>query len=93
MKSVVTRKSGPQEIMYDGAFSFESQLLHDTPLLLNPGDTVTTTCTFQNTTAGVVGFGQSTTQEMCYNFTYAWPAHALDNPGAELGGASNTCLH
>ncbi|HKU44203.1 MAG TPA: hypothetical protein VJR89_38850, partial [Polyangiales bacterium] len=93
MKSVVTRAAGGEQVMYDGDFNFDLQILHDTPIMLMPGDSVTTTCTFQNTTAGPVGFGQSTQQEMCYNFTYAWPAHALDNPGAELGGASNTCLH
>jgi hypothetical protein len=93
MKSVVKHAAGAEEMMYDGPFNFDSQVLHETPVLLQPGDSVTTTCTFQNTTAAAVGFGQSTQQEMCYNFTYAWPAHALDNPGAEIGGASNTCLH
>jgi len=93
LKSVVTRAAGAQDVMIDSAFDFNSQTLHDTPVMLMPGDAITTTCTFMNTTDNPVGFGQSTTQEMCYNFTYAWPAHALDNPGAELGGAENTCLH
>jgi hypothetical protein len=93
LKSVVNRAGGMQEMLYDGDFTFEFQVLHDTPLLLNPGDSVTTTCSYDNTTNAPTGFGQSTTQEMCYNFTYAWPAHSLDNAGAELGGASNTCLH
>jgi cytochrome c553 len=93
LKSVVNRAGGMKETMYDGDFSFDFQVLHDSALLLMPGDSVTTTCTFDNTTDGTVSFGQSTTQEMCYNFTYAWPAHALDNPGAELGGATNACLH
>jgi hypothetical protein len=79
--------------MYDGAFNFDRQLLHESPVMLMPGDSVTTTCTFQNSTPAAVGFGQSTQQEMCYNFAYAWPAHALDNPGAEIGGATNACLH
>jgi hypothetical protein len=93
LKSVVNRTGGTSDVLYDGDFSFDFQVLHDTPLLLAPGDTVTTTCTYDNTTDGDVSFGQSTTQEMCYNFTYAWPAHALDNAGAELGGATNACLH
>jgi hypothetical protein len=93
LKSVVMRAGGATEMMYDGEFNFNSQTVHETPVALMPGDRVTTTCTFLNTTDGPVGFGQSTSQEMCYNFVYAWPAHALDNPGAELGGASNTCLH
>lgn len=93
LKSTVMRAAGAQDVMWDGAFDFNSQTLHDTPVSLMPGDSVNTTCTFMNTTDNPVAFGQSTTQEMCYNFTYAWPAHALDNPGAELGGAENTCLH
>ena len=93
MKSVVNRKGGAPETLYDGAFSFEFQVLYDTPMLLNPGDTVTTTCSYQNTTASPVAFGQSTTQEMCFNFAYAWPAHTLDNPGGAIGAASNTCFH
>jgi hypothetical protein len=92
MKSVVTRAAGGTDMMYDGDFSFDYQKLYDTPLLLQAGDSVTTTCSYQNTTTATVMFGQSTTQEMCFNFTYAWPAHGLDNPGGALGGASNTCL-
>ncbi len=93
LKSVVNRAAGGTEVMFDGPFNFEYQTVHESPIKIMPGDSITTTCTFNNTTAAAVGFGQSTTQEMCYNFTYAWPARALDNPGAELGGASNTCLH
>jgi hypothetical protein len=92
MTSIVTRAAGGQETLWDGDFSFNFQVLHDTPLMLLPGDTIATTCTYQNTTDNTVMFGQSTQQEMCFNFTYAWPAHALDNPGA-IGGATNTCLH
>jgi hypothetical protein len=87
------RAGGATEMMYDGDFDFNAQTIHDSKASLMPGDRVSTTCTFLNTTDNPVGFGQSTTQEMCYNFVYAWPAHALDNPGAELGGATNTCLH
>ena len=93
MKSVVNRVSGMQEVMYDGDFSFDFQVVHESPALLQPGDSVTTTCSYQNDTSVNVGFGQSTDQEMCFNFVYAWPAHALDNPGAEIGGATNACLH
>ncbi|MEY4575318.1 MAG: hypothetical protein RL701_21 [Pseudomonadota bacterium] len=92
MTSTVKRAGGANEMLYDGAFSFEYQVLYDTPLLLQPGDSVTTTCSYDNTTNGAITFGQSTAQEMCYNFAYAWPAHSLDNPGG-VGSAANTCLH
>jgi hypothetical protein len=92
MTSIVNRAAGGQDTLWDGDFSFNFQVLHDTPLMLMPGDTIATTCTYQNTTDDTVMFGQSTQQEMCFNFAYAWPAHALDNAG-QVGGAENTCLH
>lgn len=93
LKSIVNRAQGGTEIMYDGEFSFDYQVLYDSPMLLYPGDTVTTTCTFENTNDFEVNFGASTTMEMCFNFTYAWPAHALDNPGGALLSSTNSCFH
>jgi hypothetical protein len=93
LKSVVNRAAGGSEVMYDGAFSFEFQTVYDTPLQLNPGDTVTTTCTYENTSDHQVLFGQSTEMEMCFNFTYAWPAHALDHPGGAIGSSPNSCFY
>jgi hypothetical protein len=93
LKSVVNRAGGASEVMYDGAFNFEFQTVYDTPILLHPGDTVTTTCTYMNTSSRVVNFGQSTEMEMCFNFTYAWPAHALDHPGGAIGSSPNSCFH
>jgi hypothetical protein len=95
MSTMIHRAGGAQEMLIDKPFNFESQLSYDTPAVLGPGDTLLTTCYFDNTTSGSVGFGPSTTQEMCYNFLYAYPAHALDNP--TLGpivtsGASNLCV-
>jgi len=82
-------------VLIDKRFNFASQMSYDTPAVLGPGDTLLTTCYYDNTTAGAVGFGPSTTQEMCYDFLYAYPAHALDNP--TLGpivtsAASNLCV-
>jgi hypothetical protein len=58
---------------------------------LKPGETLTSTCTYNNTTDKGAPFGESTDSEMCYQFTYSWPAHALDNHAASLIGTSNTC--
>jgi len=91
LKSVVNRADGKSDVMYDGDFSFNFQVLYDTPVLLNPGDTVTTTCTFNNPENREVAFGASTQQEMCFNFTYAWPAHALDNQSSMIGASLNSC--
>jgi hypothetical protein len=92
LKSVVNRAAGGTETLYDGAFNFEFQVVYDTPMQLMPGDTITTTCMFNNTTDRQIAFGASTQMEMCFNFTYAWPAHALDNPAAAIGASPNSCF-
>jgi hypothetical protein len=95
MSTIINRAGGTQEVLIDKPFNFASQMSYDTPAILGPGDTLLTTCYYDNTTTGSVAFGPSTTQEMCYDFIYAYPAHALDNP--TLGpivtsGASNLCV-
>jgi hypothetical protein len=93
MKTVINRKAGGVETVVDNPFSFTDQRAYTTPNIVHPGDTLTTTCTWNNTTAATVGFGTSTTAEMCYNFVYAYPAHALPNPfGGGIEGNSNMCL-
>jgi hypothetical protein len=95
MSTVINRVAGGQELLIDKPFSFASQLSYDTPAMLNPGDTLQTTCYYDNTTSGSIGFGPSTTQEMCYDFLYAYPAHALDHPiigPIVTSAASNLCV-
>ena len=64
-----------------------------TNLLFNAeaGDVIESTCTFNNTTTSSVAFGQSTEQEMCYQFALAYPYDALNNGVLSLIGATNTC--
>ena len=38
------------------------------------GDSITTTCTYTNNTGAIVHWGESSTQEMCFNFLYYYPA-------------------
>jgi hypothetical protein len=40
---------------------------------LKPGDLVATRCAWINPTAAAVGFGESTSDEMCYSFTMYYP--------------------
>jgi len=92
LTSIVNRADGSHQTLYDGDFDFDRQTVHETPMVLSAGDSITTTCAYENGTPSMVKFGQSTTEEMCFNFVYAWPAHALDNPGSSFGEAQNTCL-
>jgi hypothetical protein len=91
MQTLINRATGVTETLHDAPFTFANQTSYDTPTLLLPGDTLTTTCWYNNTTGAAVTFGPSTTQEMCYAFLYAWPAHALDGNGG-IVGASNECI-
>jgi hypothetical protein len=91
MRTVINRAGGGNEVLIDQDFSFDFQASYETPAIIHPGDTLSTTCTFMNTSNGLVTFGPATADEMCYNFVYAYPARALDRPGS-LVGAQNTCL-
>jgi hypothetical protein len=93
MKTVINRKGGGQEIVVDKPFAFTDQREYDVSNVVHPGDTLTTTCTWQNKTSRAIGFGTSTTAEMCYDFAFAYPAHAMPNPnGGGIEGSSNMCL-
>jgi hypothetical protein len=93
MKTVINRAGGGEETVVDMPFMFLDQREYMVPNVVHPGDTLTTTCTWQNTTPANVGFGTSTTDEMCYNFVLSYPAHALPNPlGPGIEGSSNMCL-
>ena len=73
MKTVINRKGGATEVLIDKPFDFNTQIAYPTPAVINPGDTLSTTCTFATPTP----FGQGTNEEMCYNFVMAYPAGQL----------------
>jgi hypothetical protein len=91
MKTVINRAGGTQDMLVDKPFTFTDQRAYPLDLVIHANDTMTTTCTFKNTTAASVGFGTSTTAEMCYNFVVYYPAHALDGV-AGIEGSKNMCL-
>jgi hypothetical protein len=93
MTTVINRMGGKQELLIDKPFNFASQVGYDVNVDIYPGDTLFTTCYYDNPTAGAIGFGPSTSQEMCYDFLYAYPAHALDHPpgGIITSAAANLC--
>jgi hypothetical protein len=94
MSTVINRVGGAKEVLLDKPFSFASQIGYDLSVDILPGDSLFTTCYYDNITTAAIGFGPSTTQEMCYDFLYAYPAHALDHPplgGVVTSGAANLC--
>ncbi|HEX5660699.1 MAG TPA: hypothetical protein VFX59_26080 [Polyangiales bacterium] len=86
-KLVVQR--GDQTItLHDKAFRFEEQtsIPFDPYFELKDGDVVTTTCHFKNESNRYVTFSESTTGEMCFNFSMYYPMGALSCAGVGLFG-------
>jgi hypothetical protein len=79
MKFSVLKASGERIVMFDGSFTFEEQQAYAlNPMVqLETGDKVITTCTYENPTDRAVGFGQDTSDEMCFNFAAYYPMGAL----------------
>ena len=80
MRSTVHRLDGTTEAITDvPAFDFESQGMsfHDPELIVHPGETITTTCTYDNPNPYPVFFGEGTNDEMCFDFVLAYPVDTL----------------
>jgi mono/diheme cytochrome c family protein len=78
MKAVIHRKGAGDEVLHDGPFDFNYQVQYLKDVTINPGDTITTECTYSQPMA----FGESTDEEMCYLFTFAYPKGQLKDSGA-----------
>jgi hypothetical protein len=80
LRTVVNHAGGGTEVVTDVAqFDWQNQTMwwNDPEVILNPGDSITTTCTFDNPNAYNVGFGENTEDEMCFNFVLAYPIDGL----------------
>jgi hypothetical protein len=66
---------GSDMVLHDADYSFYEQAFTSfTPIPLSAGDTITTECTWDNPTASPVGWGNSSTQEMCFSILFRYPA-------------------
>jgi hypothetical protein len=68
---------GSLEMILDKPFSFGSETHYPIQYELKPGEQLVTSCTRDNDNNFGVPFGESTDSEMCYQFTWSYPAHAL----------------
>jgi Copper type II ascorbate-dependent monooxygenase, C-terminal domain len=91
MSAVINHTDGTKDTVFDEHFDFASQDHYNVDQKLWPGESITINCNFNNTTDRGVPFGESSDTEMCYMFTYAWPANTLENGASSLIGAKNTC--
>lgn len=94
-KTKVLRGGDPTktETIVDVArFDFNAQQSYPAPgtdYVLQPGDTLETTCVYDNPGGSPVYFGEKTEDEMCFNFVLAWPESGIVNAG---GKASRRCI-
>ena len=73
----IRRGDGARESIVDlRGWSFETQLFYALGTELRPGDVITTSCTFENSTSETVRSGEDTTDEMCFDFAYITPPPA-----------------
>jgi hypothetical protein len=91
MQTAVKRMDGTMQTIFDEPFVFGSETHYFVDYELKPGDQLVTSCSFFNDNAFGVAFGESTDTEMCYQFTFAYPAHALSNGAFSLLGVTDTC--
>jgi hypothetical protein len=91
MKTSVLKADGTMMTIFDKPFNFGNETHYYESYDLMPGEKLVTTCTFNNTNDYGVPFGESSDAEMCYQFTFAYPAHALSNGASSLLGVTDTC--
>jgi hypothetical protein len=65
--------SASEDIITLSGWDFESQYIYESPMTLNRGDLVKTTCLIENQSDQPIRFGGRTSDEMCFNFAYISP--------------------
>jgi len=91
MQTSVRHLDGTLESIFDKPFSFGNETHYYVDYAVKPGEMLETSCSFMNDTAQGVPFGESTDSEMCYQFTFAYPAHAMTNGAFSLLGVTDAC--
>ena len=93
-KLILNRKSGEQVTLLDRPFAFAEQRTYPMPedgsaadIVMNPGDTLTSTCSYDNTTDSPISVGEHAENEMCLIGVLAWPAGQIHNSLGSLLGA------
>ncbi|HEX5656896.1 MAG TPA: hypothetical protein VFX59_06860 [Polyangiales bacterium] len=75
----VTKKNGDVIVMHDEPFQYGQQASRelDPEVVVEAGDTITTTCVYSNPTTRDITFGEGSGNEMCFNFALYYPKDAL----------------
>lgn len=87
---IVNRAAGGTDVVHDKPFDFAYQQQYIYDIWLEPGDTITTKCTYN----APASFGPGTSDEMCYWFPIHYPANSLvdSGPFGKAIHGPNSCL-
>jgi mono/diheme cytochrome c family protein len=91
MTTAVKKADGSLTTIFDKPFSFGNETHYFADYDLQPGEQLVTSCLFDNDNDFNVTYGESSDTEMCYQFTFAYPAHALTNGAPSILGVPDTC--
>jgi hypothetical protein len=94
-KITVQRAAG-EETLLDMPYTFTEQRFYPVPrdgsaadVVLNSGDRLTTTCSYDNQTDQTITYGEFSEKEMCLMMLLAWPAGLLHDATAGTTGAQS----
>jgi hypothetical protein len=92
-ESVIEKADGSVVTLADVPnYDFEYQITYPNDNIpLEIGDTVRTTCTWENTTSQTANFGEDTADEMCFNFVSYYPRVTASQWHWLLPSASADC--
>jgi hypothetical protein len=79
-RSWIARADGSDTCLMDipdWDFDWQGGYTFRAPISLQPGDVVHTRCTFRNTGDDMIGWGEGTEDEMCFQFNFAAAAGSL----------------
>lgn len=66
---------GTPNVIHDAEYEFDHQaFISFETVTLQPGDSITSECTWENLTEDTVSWGESSTSEMCFSILYRYPA-------------------
>jgi hypothetical protein len=73
-------RNGQETVLFDSAYDFDNQVytLKDPFIELRPGDVLRSKCLFEMAPGEVTGFGDSSTEEMCFTDIFYFPAQGAN---------------
>jgi hypothetical protein len=86
---ITVQRAAGEETLLDVPYTFTEQRAYPVPrdgsaadVVINSGDRLTTTCSYDNQTDQAITYGEFSEREMCVMMLWAWPAGRLHSAAA-----------